>query len=171
MNAGERPTTKVKCEMKNRRLGFSIFYFTLFIPILAGCQQKMAEQPYYKPYEPTDFFTDGRSNRPLEAGVVHRGQNLDADPLVTGLTPEEWRRFWRRNEVKVDPAAAQVRARQIDELGLAAPARPAFAICVLHCSKTSRSIITIASTTRRPPRTASRCSPLPARVPARGIPG
>ena len=106
MNAGERQTPKVKCEMKNRRLGFSIFYFTLFIPILAGCQQKMAEQPYYKPYEPTDFFTDGRSNRPLEPGVVHRGQNLDADPLVTGLTPEEWRRFWRRNEVKVEPAAA-----------------------------------------------------------------
>jgi len=105
MNIGESQTPKVKCEMKNRRLGFSIFHFTLLLPILAGCQQKMAEQPYYKPYEPSDFFADGRSNRPLEPGVVHRGQNLDADPLVTGLTTEEWQRFWRRNEVKVDAAA------------------------------------------------------------------
>ena len=26
-----------------------------------GCRQKMAEQPFYKPYEPSGFFTDGRS--------------------------------------------------------------------------------------------------------------
>lgn len=70
-----------------------------------GCKQDMGDQPYYKPYEPTDFFEDGRSNRPLERGVVHRGQYLDSDPLVTGLTPEEWVRFWNRGEKKVDPAA------------------------------------------------------------------
>jgi hypothetical protein len=68
-----------------------------------GCQQKMAEQPYYRPYEPTTFFADGQSSRPLEEGVVHRAQYLDSDPLVTGLTAEEWGRFWRRDEVKVNP--------------------------------------------------------------------
>jgi mono/diheme cytochrome c family protein len=73
---------------------------------LVGCKQQMADQPFYKPYEPTDFFEDGRSNRPLERGVVHRGQYLDSDPLVTGLTQEEWGRFWARGEKKVDPAAA-----------------------------------------------------------------
>lgn len=72
----------------------------------AGCQQKMAEQPYYRPYEPTEFFPDGRSNRPLEPGVVHRAQHLDFDPLVTGLTLEEWGRYWNRTAQKVDPAAA-----------------------------------------------------------------
>ena len=74
----------------------------------AGCQQKMAEQPYYKPYEPSPFFADGRSNRPLEAGVVHRGQHLDSDPLATGLTAEEWGRYWKGPgaAAKVDAAAA-----------------------------------------------------------------
>jgi mono/diheme cytochrome c family protein len=64
--------------------------------LMAGCQQKMAEQPYYKPYEASDFFSDGRSARPLEPGVVHRGQSHDDNPLVTGLTAEEWGRFYAR---------------------------------------------------------------------------
>ena len=46
-----------------------------------GCQQKMAEQPYYRPYEPTVSFPDGRSNRPLEPGTIHRAQRLEHDPL------------------------------------------------------------------------------------------
>jgi mono/diheme cytochrome c family protein len=74
--------------------------------INTGCKQDMADQPYYKPYEPTAFFEDGRSNRPLEPNVVHRGQYLDHDPLATGLTAEEWGRLWRRGEKKADPAAA-----------------------------------------------------------------
>lgn len=70
-----------------------------------GCQQKMAQQPYYRPLDPTEFFDDKQSNRPLEPGVVHRGQHLDSDPLVTGLTPAEWTRFWNRDKGKVDPTA------------------------------------------------------------------
>lgn len=62
-----------------------------------GCRQKMAEQPYYKPYEPTEFFQDEKgqpqsSARPLERGVIHRGQRFETDPLVTGLTADEWGR-------------------------------------------------------------------------------
>ena len=56
----------------------------------------MAEQPYYKPYEASEFFQDGRSNRPLEPGTVHRGQSNDDSPLVTGLTQEEWGRFYAK---------------------------------------------------------------------------
>lgn len=69
----------------------------LFLLLTTGCQQKMAQQPYYKPLEPTAFFPDGRSARPLEPGVVHRGQHLDSDPMVTGLTQAEWARFWARD--------------------------------------------------------------------------
>ncbi|MBX9581692.1 MAG: cytochrome c [Gemmataceae bacterium] len=78
------------------------------LPTATGCQQKMAQQPYYRPYEPTDFFPDGRSNRPLEPGTVHRAQRIDSDPLATGLTQDEWGRFWHRNDdpPKVDVAAA-----------------------------------------------------------------
>lgn len=69
-----------------------------------GCQQDMAQQPYYKPYESTTSFPDGRSARPLERGVVHRNQAAENDPLVTGLTAEEWGRVWKKADTvaKVD---------------------------------------------------------------------
>jgi mono/diheme cytochrome c family protein len=80
------------------------------VPAAPGCKQRMGDQPYYRPYEPTEFFEDGRSNRPLERGVVHRGQYLDHDPLVTGLTQEEWGRFWARGDKKAPDAAAATAA-------------------------------------------------------------
>jgi len=45
---------------------------------LAGCQQKMADQPSYKPLDACNFFVDGRSARPLVPGTVPRGY-LKAD--------------------------------------------------------------------------------------------
>ena len=54
----------------------------------AACQQRMAHPPLHRPYTETEFFSDHRSARPLEDGVVHRGQLLDDDPLVSGLTAE-----------------------------------------------------------------------------------
>ncbi|HJZ58568.1 MAG TPA: hypothetical protein VKE74_26745 [Gemmataceae bacterium] len=61
--------------------------------LLAGlaftaCQQRMAQQPYYRPLQETEFYPDRRSARPLEEGVVHRAQILDDDPLASGLTAE-----------------------------------------------------------------------------------
>jgi len=38
-----------------------------------GCQQKMADQPSYRPLEACDFFADGRSERPAVEGTVARG--------------------------------------------------------------------------------------------------
>jgi mono/diheme cytochrome c family protein len=64
-------------------------------PLLgAGCRQRMSDQPYYRPLEPTEFFSDHRASRPIESGTVHRAQYLDSDPLVTGLTPDEWKRSY-----------------------------------------------------------------------------
>lgn len=40
---------------------------------LGGCQQKMADQPSFKPLESGDFFPDGRAARPVLAGTVARG--------------------------------------------------------------------------------------------------
>jgi mono/diheme cytochrome c family protein len=93
--------------------------------IVVGCQQKMAQQPYYKPLEETSFFEDGRSARPLEKGVVHRAQPLDADPLVTGLTGEEWVRYWKADESKTakgPPAVAVPEAKTADQITAAARA-------------------------------------------------
>ena len=53
---------------------------------LTACQQRMAHPPQYRPLQETEFFPDRRSSRPLEEGVVHRGQVLDDDPLASGLT-------------------------------------------------------------------------------------
>src|SRR5215471_9489690 len=51
----------------------------------AACQQQMAAQPSYKPLEPSEFFPDGRSARPLVTGTVARGHlRSDAD-LFTGM--------------------------------------------------------------------------------------
>lgn len=56
--------------------------------LLPACQQRMAKQPYYRPLDQTPFFADGRASRPLEPGVFVRGQKLDSDPLVSGLTAD-----------------------------------------------------------------------------------
>ncbi len=39
-----------------------------------GCRQDMHNQPRYKPFAATDFFGDGRSERPTIADTVARGQ-------------------------------------------------------------------------------------------------
>jgi hypothetical protein len=46
--------------------------------LLAGCslKQDMAEQPKDRPLWPSDFFTDGRSARPLVENTVPRGSLL-----------------------------------------------------------------------------------------------
>jgi hypothetical protein len=46
---------------------------------LAGCARlDMQDQPKYKPQRPSDFFADGRSDRPEPEGTVARG-SLDDD--------------------------------------------------------------------------------------------
>jgi mono/diheme cytochrome c family protein len=51
--------------------------------LLAGCslKQDMAVQPAYRPLWPSDFFSDGRSERPLVENTVARG-SVDNDALV-----------------------------------------------------------------------------------------
>jgi mono/diheme cytochrome c family protein len=56
---------------------------------LAGCSQQMADQPSYRPLRPSAFFADGRSERPLIAGTVARGQLNDDVHLHTGKWPRQ----------------------------------------------------------------------------------
>ncbi len=62
--------------------GFRISILGLCV-LAGGCQQEMARQPYYRPLEPTDFFPDGRSSRPLVDGTVPRGRPLDQSSILT----------------------------------------------------------------------------------------
>jgi Cytochrome C oxidase, cbb3-type, subunit III len=53
----------------------------VIVALLAGCRLDMHLQPKYLPYEPTNFFSDGRSERQPVPGTVARGQ-LRVDELL-----------------------------------------------------------------------------------------
>jgi mono/diheme cytochrome c family protein len=65
----------------------------LFLAVLSvalmccGCQQQMAKQPSYRPLQPSEFFDDGRSARPLVAGTVPYSAEPDRPALATGRVP------------------------------------------------------------------------------------
>ncbi|MBZ5618774.1 MAG: cytochrome c [Acidobacteriia bacterium] len=48
----------------------------------------MHDQPKYIPLRPSEFFADGRSERPLIEGTVARGHLNDDAPLYTGKGPD-----------------------------------------------------------------------------------
>jgi cytochrome c553 len=52
--------------------------------LLSGCRMDMHIQPKYLPYEPTDFFADGRSERQPIPGTVARGQLRTDELFYTG---------------------------------------------------------------------------------------
>jgi hypothetical protein len=56
----------------------------LLFGVAAGCRQQMADQPRYDPLEPSDFFADGQSARPLVENTVARGQLRDDEHFYTG---------------------------------------------------------------------------------------
>ncbi|MGD8896472.1 MAG: cytochrome c [Acidobacteriota bacterium] len=49
-----------------------------------GCRQDMHDQPKYKPYRQSEFFTDGRAMRPFVAGTVAQGTLRDDTALFAG---------------------------------------------------------------------------------------
>jgi hypothetical protein len=57
------------------------------LPALGGCRLDMHVQPRYNPYSPSDFFTDGRSERPPVPGTVARNAVIEGPDLVvtTGM--------------------------------------------------------------------------------------
>jgi cytochrome c553 len=52
--------------------------------LLFGCRLDMHVQPKYLPYQPTDFFADGRSERQPVPGTVARGQLRLDELMFTG---------------------------------------------------------------------------------------
>jgi len=65
----------------------------LAVVVLAGaasvaCRQDMQDQPKYIPLRPSEFFSDGRSERPLIYGTVARGHLNDDAAFYTGKGPD-----------------------------------------------------------------------------------
>ena len=51
----------------------------------SGCSEAdMVIQPKYKPLQPSTFFADGQSSRPIEPGTVARGQVRDKPAFDSG---------------------------------------------------------------------------------------
>jgi mono/diheme cytochrome c family protein len=55
---------------------------------LGACRQDMHDQPKYIPLRPSDFFADGRSERPLIEGTVARGHLNDDIAYFQGKGPD-----------------------------------------------------------------------------------
>src|SRR5690606_4106212 len=56
---------------------------------LSGCRNEMYDQPRYDTFEPSAFFPDGISARPLVAGTVPRGWARDDEHLFYGRVDGE----------------------------------------------------------------------------------
>jgi len=77
IDAGPRPATSGRTFAR----GLSVACLSMVVVLLAGCRLDMHIQPKYLPYEPTTFFSDGRSERQPVPGTVARGQ-LRVDELL-----------------------------------------------------------------------------------------
>jgi Cytochrome C oxidase, cbb3-type, subunit III len=70
--------SRARCSLPAR--GLSVACMSALALLLSGCRLDMHLQPKYLPYEATDFFGDGRSERQPVPGTVARGQ-LRVDEL------------------------------------------------------------------------------------------
>jgi mono/diheme cytochrome c family protein len=65
----------------------SISSLILLVMSITGCRKEdMAEQPRYNPMQPSKFFADGRSSRPLVKGTVPRGGKPVDDSIFAVTT-------------------------------------------------------------------------------------
>jgi len=66
------------------RTNLKIGAVVLMLAAATACRQDMHDQPKYIPLRPSDFFGDGRSERPLIEGTVARGHLNDDAALYVG---------------------------------------------------------------------------------------
>jgi mono/diheme cytochrome c family protein len=84
VGSAEKP---LKCFSPRLRVSASALLAALVL-VSAGCRQDMQNQPKYIPLRPSDFFADGRSERPLVEGTVARGHLEDDTAYFTGKGPD-----------------------------------------------------------------------------------
>ena len=71
---------KVKSYSRATIFGFLLLAFAFSL----GCRYDMQDQPRYKAYKESDFFSDGRASRNLPEGTVARGMLHENKALYTG---------------------------------------------------------------------------------------
>jgi mono/diheme cytochrome c family protein len=88
--------------IQGRSIRLLQFALTIAACAAAGCQQKMASQPSFRPDQPSALFANGSSSRHPVPGTVARGHLQTDAALFTG------RRELVVQAVQVAPAAAAV---------------------------------------------------------------
>ena len=78
-----------KIEMKNSNTfnkKIAVYGLLIFAVCLSaiGCRYDMQDQPRYKAYKSSDFFSDDKAMRDLPDGTVARGQLRDNKAFYTG---------------------------------------------------------------------------------------
>lgn len=82
MDLGATPGSAISRRSHARLRGIALLGAVAML--LSGCRLDMHLQPKYLPYEPTDFFHDGRSERQPVEGTVARGQLRTDELFYTG---------------------------------------------------------------------------------------
>jgi mono/diheme cytochrome c family protein len=67
-----------------RRVKWAFFPLAAFCLLSIGCRYDMQDQPRYKTYKKSEFFSDKRSGRDLPEGTVARGQLHENKAFYTG---------------------------------------------------------------------------------------
>jgi mono/diheme cytochrome c family protein len=67
-----------------RRVFYCLLLAAYCLLFFTGCRQDMQDQPRYEAYEPSGFFEDGLSSRPLVEGTIPRGYLRADRQLYTG---------------------------------------------------------------------------------------
>ena len=70
------------------RIDWKLGTAVLALAATVACRQDMHDQPKYIPLRPSDFFSDGRSERPVVEGSVARGHLKDDVAFYTGKGPD-----------------------------------------------------------------------------------
>jgi mono/diheme cytochrome c family protein len=70
--------------VKNCWRSLALSSIPLLLLLAEGCAPNMSDQPRYNPLAPSDFFPDGRSERPPVVGTVPHGSPGINDPFYTG---------------------------------------------------------------------------------------
>jgi len=78
----EVKSNKSKVKNKARFFGFAFLLFTFYLT--TACRYDMQDQPRYKPYKKSEFFSDKRASRDLPEGTVPRGYLRENKAFYTG---------------------------------------------------------------------------------------
>jgi mono/diheme cytochrome c family protein len=81
-------TTNLRGGKRIQRSGIRFAAILLAALAFGGCRQDMQDQPKFIPLRPSNFFGDGRSERPLIDGTIARGHLDDDLALYTGKGPD-----------------------------------------------------------------------------------